>query len=208
MRETDAPDRPEQLPAWANPNTHAGGPHFGEMIDQVRRVMDAARVIDPDDALASGLIADLAAIATRMEAAAATPSMAPGDSRIDLPGRGNVALPPFTMVSDGPDGVVAETVFRTFHLGEGAAHGGYVSLFFDELAGYAAMHAISDGMPRTAFLKVDYRSLTPVGRTLTGKVWVEGTEGRKLFLRGSLHDGERLCAEMEALFLTVPMPRL
>lgn len=196
-----------RVPPWAQPTTEKGGPYFGELVDRVRDAMDAARRIDPSDELALELVEDLGKLVERMRGAVVHPHDAPADSRVDLPARGNVSLPPFQMLAEGPDGVEAEVTFRPFHEGEGAAHGGYVSLLFDELAGSAVMAQLTDTFPRTAYLKVDYRSLTPIERPLRARVWVEGSERRKLFVRGTLHDGDRLCAEMNALFVQVPMPQ-
>lgn len=195
-----------ELPDWVRGNTDRGGPHFGELIDQVRNIMDAARFTYPSDDLALELIEDLSKIAARMQAVAVPVDDAPADTRRDLPSRGNVALPPYTIQAEGPDGVEATVTFRDFHLGRKAAHGGAVSLTFDELAGSAVMQRVSPGcFPRTAFIKVDYRALTPIATPLRARVWVERKEGRKLFVLGTLHDGETLCAEMNALFLEVPM---
>lgn len=201
-----APEAEQGFPAWVRGNTDRGGPHFGDLIDRIRDVMDAARFVSPTDELALELIDDLTRVAAKMEAVAVPPDEAPADTRRDLPSRGNVALPPTIIESEGPEGVVATATFRDFHLGRKAAHGGAVSLLFDELSGSAVMQRVSHGtFPRTAFIKVDYRSLTPVGRPLTVKVWVERKEGRKLFVLGTLHDGDTLCAEMNGLFLEVAM---
>lgn len=191
------------VPAWAQGNISRGGPHFGDLVENLRSVMDAARFIDPNDEVTRGLVDDLAQVAQKMQALAVPLDDAAADSRKDLPARGNPSLPPFTVLDLGPEGVTAEATFRAFHMGRGAAHGGNVSLLFDELAGYATMERVTDGFARTAFLKVDYRSLTPIDTPLLARVWVERTEGRKLFVRGSLHEGDRLCAEMDALFLQV-----
>ncbi len=193
-------------PDWANVNEDRGGPHFGDFVDLIRGVMDAARFVNPTDDLARELVADLSAITAKMKTAIVPAAEAAGDTRSDLPARGNVALPPYTMLAAGPAGVEADAHFRPFHIGEGAVHGGNVSLLFDELAGTAVMYRVTTGFPRTAYLKVDYRSLTPLGPTLRAKVWVDRVEGRKLFVRGSLHDGATLCAEMEALFIEVSLP--
>lgn len=193
----------DDLPAWARGNVHRGGPLFGELIEKLRGVMDAARFIDPSEETTRELIAELARVDDTMRSLAVPLDDAAADSRKDLPARGNPSLPPFTVVALGPEGVEAEAVFRPFHMGRGAAHGGNVSLLFDELAGYATMERVTDGFARTAFLKVDYRSLTPIDRPLRARVWVDRMEGRKMFVRGTLHEGERLCAEMDALFLQV-----
>jgi hypothetical protein len=34
--------------------------------------------------------------------------------------------------------------------------------------------------------------------------WVEKVEGRKIFTKGTAHNGETLCAESEGLFLSMP----
>lgn len=191
------------VPEWARGNTHRGGPQFGDLVEELRSVMDAARFIAPDDETSRELTAELRRVAELMRAVAVPVDDAAPDSRKDLPARGNPSLPPFTVLELDHEGVVAEATFRSFHLGRNAAHGGNVSLLFDELAGYATMQRVTNGFARTAFLKVDYRSLTPVDRTLRVRVWVDSIEGRKLHVLGSLHDGDRLCAEMTALFLQV-----
>jgi hypothetical protein len=38
--------------------------------------------------------------------------------------------------------------------------------------------------------------------------WVERVEGRKIFARGTLHAGEILCAEADAIFITVDFSRM
>ncbi|CAM3189242.1 PaaI family thioesterase [Nocardioides dubius] len=196
--------RTSELPKWARGNSHRGGPGFGELIEQVRSVMDASRFIAPGDDVARELTADLSRIVERMQAIAVPVDDAAADSREDLPARGNPSLPPFEIIDLGSEGVVAEIVFRAFHLGRLSAHGGNISLLFDELAGYATMHRVTSGFARTAFLKVDYRSLTPIDRPLRARVWVEEIDGRKLHVLGTLHDGDRLCADMTALFIQVP----
>ena len=42
--------------------------------------------------------------------------------------RGNITLPPYTVVSGDSDGVTAKVTFRSFHLGgNNAAHGGHIA---------------------------------------------------------------------------------
>ncbi|MFC5745616.1 hypothetical protein [Actinomadura rugatobispora] len=45
--------------------------------------------------------------------------------------------------------------------------------------------------------------MTPLGEPLTVEATVARVEGRKWHLRGTLHHGDRLCAEATALFLTL-----
>ena len=86
----------------------------------------------------------------------------------------------------------------------GSVHGGIVALVFDELLG--ALGAMLEIGGFTGTLKVVYRSLTPLHRPVRMRSWVDGTEGVKTFIKGTMHttdaDGtERLCAEAEGIFV-------
>ncbi|MFI1917536.1 PaaI family thioesterase [Nocardia sp. NPDC020380] len=178
-----------------------GGPHYGEFIEQVRTLMDHVRLADPSDELALEAIDTLKALNAKLGAAVGAEWDAPAWHRTDLPARGNITLPPFLVDKVSREGVHARITFRTFHLGgNGAAHGGHIALGFDDLLGMtAAVH--TRAVTRTAFLHVDYRSITPLNTELTVHGWVEKWEGRKVFVRATLHDGDRLCAEAHGLFL-------
>lgn len=93
------------------------------------------------------------------------------------------------------------TIIGDFYLGvNSAAHGGVVALIFDEVLG--RLSAGLDRPPsRTAYLKTDFRSITPVNVPLTVRARVEQIEGRKRFLVGEVWHGEVLCAEAHALFV-------
>ncbi|MFC4128020.1 PaaI family thioesterase [Nocardia rhizosphaerae] len=178
-----------------------GGPHYGELIEQVRVLMDKARLINPSDELAKDAIATLEQLNARLDEAVVDEWSAPSWTRTDLPSRGNITLPPYTVDSADADGVSAKLTFRTFHLGgNGAAHGGQIGVAFDDILGMtAAVH--TRAVTRTASLTIDYRSITPLNRELTIRGWVERVDGRKVYLRATMHDGERLCAEANGLFI-------
>lgn len=93
------------------------------------------------------------------------------------------------------------TTIGDFFLGvNGAAHGGIVTFIFDDVLG--RLSAGLDRAPsRTAFLKTDFRSITPVNELLTVRARVENIEGRKRFLHGEILHGDVLCAEAHALFV-------
>ncbi|WP_228001104.1 PaaI family thioesterase [Nocardia australiensis] len=184
-------------------DTTRGGPHHGEFIEQVRGLMDRARLACPTDELALETIGILEKLNDKLDAAIVDEWSTPTWTRIDLPARGNVTLPPFTIDHADPDGVQARITFRTFHLGgNNAAHGGQVATGFDDLLGMAAaIHA--GAVTRTASLTVDYRSITPLNTELTVRSWAERQEGRKVFVRATLHDGDRLCAEAHGLFIVL-----
>lgn len=184
-------------------STDRGGPRYGEFNEQVRRLMDNARYACPTDDLVDGLIADLESVNRRLETVLSDEWTSPSGTRIDLPARGNVTLPPFVVTEASAEGVTAEVTFRGFHLGgNNAAHGGHIALAFDDLGGMASALKVL-GITRTGYLTVNYRSLTPLQTPLTMKTWVAELDGRKAFVRGTLHDGDRLCADMDALFIAL-----
>jgi acyl-coenzyme A thioesterase PaaI-like protein len=129
----------------------------------------------------------------------------PAGRMSDVPGRGQT-LGPVTRIEERTATHLRGTVrFGRFHVGVGAVHGGAIPLLFDEILGLVA--GSPDGpMLRTAYLHVDYRSLTPADTDLVFEARVVRQEGRKHFRTGTLSDGDRLCAEAEALFVTVPRP--
>jgi acyl-coenzyme A thioesterase PaaI-like protein len=181
--------------------TERGGPRYGEFSEQVRTLMDNVRYACPTPELADELIDKLAEINDKLAAARIDEWHSPSGTRIDLPARGNVNLPPFDVTYLNDDGAYATLTFRDFHLGgNNAAHGGQIAVAFDELGGYASAVAIQ-GVSRTAYLTVHYRSITPLNTPLQIRTWADRIDGRKVYVKGTLHDGERLCAEMEALFI-------
>ncbi|WP_327115309.1 PaaI family thioesterase [Nocardia sp. NBC_01730] len=180
-----------------------GGPHYGEFIEQIRGLMDRARLTCPSDELTVEAIGVLKELNDRLDDAVVDEWSTPTWTRFDLPARGNITLPPFFIDHADQDGVDARITFRTFHLGgNNAAHGGHVAIGFDDLLGMtAAVH--TGAVTRTASLTVDYRAITPLNTELKVRAWVERREGRKVYVRATLHDGERLCAEANGLFIVL-----
>lgn len=180
-----------------------GGPHYGAFIEQVRSLMDRARLACPSDELALETIGVLKQLNDKLDAALVDEWSAPTFTRMDLPSRGNITLPPYIVDKADRDGVDARITFRTFHLGGNkAAHGGQVALGFDDLVGMAAA-LYSGEVTRTASITVDYRSITPLDTELRVRAWTERQEGRKVYVRATLHDGDRLCAEANGLFIVL-----
>ncbi|MFI6867878.1 PaaI family thioesterase [Nocardia sp. NPDC050406] len=184
-------------------DTSIGGPHYGELIEQVRGLMDRVRLSAPTDDVALDAIALLKELNGKLDEAVVDEWSAPTWRRHDLPSRGNITLPPFWVDRASPEGVHARITFRTFHLGgNGAAHGGHIALGFDDLLGMTAA-VYAKQVTRTASLTVDYRSITPLNTELQVHAWVERQEGRKVYVRATLKDGERLCAEAHGLFIVL-----
>ncbi|MEU4837971.1 PaaI family thioesterase [Nocardia testacea] len=193
----------ELMDAVRTVDTSRGGSHYGDFVEQVRTLMDRARLAVPPDDLVQEAAGILEKLNDRLGAYVGEEWDAPGWTRFDLPSRGNVTLPPYRVDRVDRDGVDARITYRTFHLGgNAAAHGGYISLGFDDLMGLAGS-AHSGSVTRTASLTVDYRSITPLNKELALRAWAERQEGRKVWIKATLHDGDRLCAEAHGLFIVL-----
>ena len=92
-------------------------------------------------------------------------------------------------------------VFTRIYLGgNGAAHGGTVPLLFDEVLGRLNSSG-GRSVGRTAYLHVNYRHITPIGRELELEATLDRIEGRKRFITGRLRDGDTVVADAEGLFV-------
>ena len=122
--------------------------------------------------------------------------------RPDLPGRGHTLLPPYHIVDESETTLRAMVSFPRFYLGgNGAVHGGAQPLLFDDLLGRVANH-YQDGVARTAYLKVNYRRITPIDVDLVAEVSLDRVEGRKRWCSGTLTDPSgQVVADVEALFI-------
>jgi acyl-coenzyme A thioesterase PaaI-like protein len=84
----------------------------------------------------------------------------------------------------------------------GHCHGGFIAAAFDEVLGMAQSLTGRPGM--TGRLSITYRSPTPLHTNIVFRGWVERIDGRKIFTKGTAHNGDTLCAEAEVLFLSMP----
>lgn len=116
-------------------------------------------------------------------------------------GANNPIAPPLHMrVVGDPEGehhIAGDIVYGPAYEGPpGHCHGGWVAATFDELLGF-----VQRAPGFTAYLKIDYRSPTPLNKPLQLKGWIESIEGRKRLIRGTCHDGETLLSEAHGLFI-------
>lgn len=113
----------------------------------------------------------------------------------------NPLAPPIRVWIDG-DVVRGEGNLDAAYEGPpGCVHGGIIASLFDELLGVANITAGVGAM--TGTLTITYRSPTPLKTDLTFTARHVQTEGRKVFTEGTIHAGDRLCAECEGIFITV-----
>lgn len=166
-------------------------------------------------------VAELAAVAVELEGLAARLDAFPGGSLYEgfsestlagrdphaffdhspMLGRANPLAPPLTMRKRGMVMEARATFGAAYEGPPGCVHGGYIAAAFDEVLGSAQSLGGRPGM--TGRLTAHYRSPTPLHTELRFEGWVDRVEGRKTFTLGTLHAGDRLCAEAEGLFIAI-----
>ncbi|MFM8553247.1 MAG: PaaI family thioesterase [Acidimicrobiales bacterium] len=119
----------------------------------------------------------------------------------------NPLAPPMVATLDRTHGefgaVIGTVTFREPHEGPpGHVHGGFIAAVFDEVLGQAQSLSGRPGL--TGKLSISYRSPTPLFRELTVRGWIDRIDGRKIFTKGTLHNGDTLCCESEGLFISMP----
>ena len=188
---------------WSEEAARRAAPGWLDMVEQLRLLQDAVAASTPPAGTVERVTALLAEARGLLEPHAVSDDEQIYGRFLSTPGRGQTLCPPLRLVEWSATELVGETVFGEFHAGSnGAVHGGAVALFFDEAIG-----RLSDlggrSRSRTAALNVNFRRVTPVGRPLVVHVRLAEESGRKRRLRGTLNDGERLCAEADGLFVAL-----
>ena len=208
---SEGPSRVEQ---WFAREQHpAALPELRRLADTLRRVSDRLHEADPGP----GELADLQALAARLEAAAegvrrvdrsdAPFEELPPDAlgfldRSPMSGAVNPSAPPMELSS--AEGVVRGVVTfgPSFEGPPGHVHGGWVASGFDEVMGMAQALGSDPGM--TAKLEIFYRKPTPLGVELTFEGWIDVVRGRKIRCKGELRGPDDvLLANAEGLFVSV-----
>jgi acyl-coenzyme A thioesterase PaaI-like protein len=119
-----------------------------------------------------------------------------------LIGRSNPLAPPIAMDANEDGNVEGRVTFGSAYEGPpGCVHGGYIAAAFDEVLGYAETFTGAPGM--TGTLTTIYRRPTPLHEEVVFRAHVDRVEGRKIFVVGTLHAGETLCAEANAIFVSM-----
>lgn len=178
---------------------------FERMTEQLRRLLDAMAAARPGPDLVESATDDLAALADWFTEHAADPAEQVTGRLEGVPGRGQALVPVFRVGEADDDRVSGTVRFGRFHHGNtGTVHGGAIAMFLEEVLGYLAVSGRSPSL--TANLQIDYRGATVVDRDLRVEAWFESEEGRKRFLRATLHDEDRLCVEAKALCVVLRQP--
>lgn len=121
-------------------------------------------------------------------------------------GRANPLAPPLVLSAAG--GLVEGRCRfgRAYEGPPGHVHGGYVAAAFDEVLGMVQAMTGNPGM--TGTLTVRYRAPTPLHADLRFEGELDRVEGRKIFTAGRLFRDDVLCAEAEAVFISVDFAKL
>lgn len=121
--------------------------------------------------------------------------------RSPLIGLGNPVAPPLSCAIEG-DRVIGRGSFGLQYEGPpGHVHGGWIAAGFDEVLGVAQKRTPRPGL--TGTLTVRYRKPAPLHDELRFEAKADRVEGRKMFINGTLHHGETLCAEAEGIFVLI-----
>lgn len=111
----------------------------------------------------------------------------------------NGVAPPIRFDFDGEQMHAAHVFDAPYNGPPTAVHGGVIALVFDELLG--TLGALRDIGGFTGTLSIRYQSLTPIGKTIRMRAWIDRREGRKCFIKGTMQHDDRICAEAEGIFI-------
>lgn len=169
------------------------------MIAAVRAIQDAAHGTTATDEVA-GRVASMLEDALR-ELRPSQEVITPDDWNTAAGLRSeNLISPPLTGVRAAGGMVLAAVTFSRYHHGSnGAVHGGSIPLLFDDFLGRIV--AASGVRARTAWLRVDYRRVTPVNQQLQLSGWISRIDGRKYSVQGELRINDIVTAEATSLFV-------
>jgi acyl-coenzyme A thioesterase PaaI-like protein len=178
----------------------SGGPGYGELIAQLRKLIDAATMTGAPDSEIEAATGHIAAATRSLSRRVAESALFPAGHRFDLPGRGHPMLVPLHIDALSADTMLGHLRFTSAHMGHaGIAHGGFVALVFDELFGVFPSRL--DPPARTAAIAINYRAGSPVDVDLQVEAHLLGIEGRKVRAQGVLRHGDKITAEGQALFV-------
>ncbi len=121
------------------PHLDGGGPDFARMIEALRLVQERITAASPPDEVVAETAGVLEKLTATLGPNEVDESRQIAGRRMDLPGRGQ-ALAPVLAIDDWDEQHVrARVTLGRFYLGAGgAAHGGVLSVVFDEMLGRLA----------------------------------------------------------------------
>lgn len=200
------------------PSFHERDRELTEADNLRMRLAAVTRTLIQNSFMSTSPIADIEAAIADIESAIAhvnAPGGEPGSAaaeshfsdRSPFYGAMNPLSMPMEMSRDDSVGefgcVIGTAVFTEPYEGPpGHCHGGFLAAAFDEVLGMAQSLTGRPGM--TGRLTITYRAPTPLHTPIVFRGWVDRVEGRKIFTKGTSHNGDTLCSESEGLFLSMP----
>lgn len=187
------------------------------LVEEAKKVVERVALLDTDkideDAFA-GLIeatAQLAEVLDRPPSLRERGGLSAGGGddgilteRSGISGRSNPLAPPMEFLLDG-ETTRAHAIWGAAYEGpQDCLHGGFVAAAFDDLLGCAQMASGIAGF--TGTLTVKMIKPTPLYRRIDYAAGVDRTEGRKIWCWGTAHDGDKLLAEAQCLFIAPARP--
>ncbi|MBS9372062.1 PaaI family thioesterase [Rhodococcus sp. B50] len=189
-------------PDWNDPFTPTGqaNDEFAELVAAVRAVQEAFTRSRPNPADAASIADQLFTVAARLQQFETDEDAQLAGHRWDLAGRGQCLAPPLHIDVVTDTKASGRVTVGRFHSGRYAMNGGVTPLIFDEIM---ARLANSAGRPwaRTAYLNVDFRAPAPLGVELRVEAEFLRQDGRKRFMRATMHHGDVLVAEGDGLWV-------
>ncbi len=182
------------------PVSGRGGPHFAELINQVRRVQEQVAAAQLPAHVATAVASQLSDIADTLATHQVRSTDAAAGARPDLPGRGHPFLPPHVIDTWTDTEVRAHITYTDYFVGGNSVAAGAHSVVFSDIMGRLSA---GGGRPisRAAYLHVNFRSAAPVGRRLDVEATLDRIEGRKRFISGRLLNDGVVIADAEGLFI-------
>jgi acyl-coenzyme A thioesterase PaaI-like protein len=176
---------------------------FIRLVAAVRAVQNEMPAARPSAGDAADMVKALEAVAAQLSLASTTENSRLYSRRWDIPGRSQLLVPTYDWTVAGAGAGIARVTFERFYGGvKDVAHGGALSLFFDDVLGRVC-NDVGQKRSRTAHLSVDYRATVPLDTELVFECRIDRVEGRKRFCTGTLTQGDRLLAEASALFVVL-----
>jgi acyl-coenzyme A thioesterase PaaI-like protein len=188
--------------AWRARTDLGPQPGYGDMADTLRTLLDQIAGARPSVQLIEDATSQLRDLSRQFAKHQVDEGGQVSGRLVELAGRGQVMAPAIAVDEHTDARASGHVTFGRFYLGgNGAVHGGAIPLAFDELMGRLANTGRSPS--RTAYLHVNYRSITPIDKTLRIEASFHSEQGRKRVLRGVLRDGSTVCADAEGLFVAL-----
>ncbi|CAM3208878.1 acyl-coenzyme A thioesterase PaaI-like protein [Williamsia muralis] len=173
---------------------------FVDMIEAFRELQATLCLVAPPPGATTELTAAIADVTNRLKEFEAPEGARPARD-LGMRGIAHPVLVPYQSYDTSDKKLVGTVRFSYAHMGGGgAAHGGVITMLFDDLLGTFVSRRAQLGS-RTAYLKVDFRNVTPVHCDLRIDASIDRIEGRKTFVTGTILNGDVVCATAEALFI-------